>query len=477
MDDFSLLDATAQAGLVRSRQLRPIELVEAAIARIQALNPSLNAVVTPLCEQAREAAGAVDIQAPFAGVPFLLKDLGADFAGVPTTRGSVYFRDFVPERDTELVRRYRNAGLIVLGKTNTSELGLAPTTEPLLFGPTRNPWDLSRSAGGSSGGSAAAVAAGLVAVAHGNDGGGSLRIPASCCGVFALKPSRGRMPLWPSLNLFLPVNHVFSRSVRDSAALLDATAGSLPGDPFALPPPPRPFREEVHTPPGRLRIAFSTRTLVGTPLHADCVAAVREAALLCRDLGHEVIEAAPEVDGEQFMEAFLTIWAAQLASNLEQAAALLGRQPAASDLEPATVRLHEYGKGIEATRYLGALEALTSITDVTTRFFQRYDIWLCSTLGSPPPPLGTLMAPGDVREVSRRFFAFAPNTALFNVNGQPAMSVPLAWGQDGLPIGCQFVARQGQDALLFRLAGQLEEARPWGRRWPSIALGAADNFS
>ena len=324
VDDFYRLDAVAQAELVGERQVKPTELLEAAIARIDRFNPMLNAVVTPMYEEARRSVEAGVPAGPFAGVPFLLKDLGAPYAGVRATSGSYYLKDFVPKEDTELVKRYKRAGLVTLGKTNTPEFGLLPITEPRLLGPTRNPWDMSRTPGGSSGGSAAAVAARMAPMAHGNDGGGSIRIPSSCCGLFGLKPSRGRMPGSYAIAGFLGTAHVITVSVRDSAALLDATAGQIPGAPYTLPPPPTSFLEETQREPGRLRIAFSTQSISGDPFHAECIAAVRDVAALCEGLGHDVTEAAPRIDGERFTNAFDTVWFAQLASNLELTSAAMG---------------------------------------------------------------------------------------------------------------------------------------------------------
>src|SRR3990172_4055986 len=290
MDELAFLDATAQADLVRRKQVKPIELVDAAIERIERLNPSLNAVVTPMYDIARGAAAGSLPDGPFSGVPFLLKDLSAAYAGVRLTSGSVFLKDYVPGYDSEMVARYKRAGLVTVGKTNTPEFGLVPTTESALLGPARNPWDTERSTGGSSGGSAAAVAAGLVPAAHGGDGGGSIRIPASCCGIVGLKPTRGRNPLGPEVGDVLNglvVQHVDRKSVRDCAAVLDATAGPDIGDPYWATPPERPFLQEVGADTGRLRIAFTTQAPTGTPIHPDCVAAVKEAAALCAELGHE----------------------------------------------------------------------------------------------------------------------------------------------------------------------------------------------
>ena len=470
MDDFSRLDATAQADLVRSRQLRPIELVEAAIERIERYNPALNAVVTPIYGEARRVAAEGPPDGPFAGVPFLLKDLGAPYAGVRATGGSRYMKDNVPSEDSELVKRYKRAGLVTLGKTNTPEFGLLPVTEPALFGPCRNPWDTSRTPGGSSGGSAAAVAARMVPVAHGNDGGGSIRIPASSCGLFGLKPGRGRMPADRfSLAAFLGTAHVLSVSVRDSAALLDATAGQVPGAPFSLPPPATSFLEATRREPGRLKIAFSTRSVTGDAFHADCIAAVRDAAALCQDLGHEVSEAAPKIDGERFVKAFDTVWFAQLASSLESGAAAQGRAPAGDDLEPLTWVAYESGKQVSATQYLAALDAFASFTATTAAFFAGYDVWLTPTIGMPPPEIGFMdAAKEDAERLNRKAYELVPVTPLFNLTGQPAMSVPLYWNAAGLPIGTHFAARIGEEATLLRLATELEQARPWADRLPPL---------
>ncbi|MCP4667725.1 MAG: amidase, partial [Deltaproteobacteria bacterium] len=301
LEDLALLDATAQADLVRRKEVKASELVEAAIDRIERVNPELNAVVTPMYDEARDAVKAGPTDGPFAGVPFLLKDLLAAYKGVRMTLGSTLMRDFVPDHDSELVRRLKRAGLVIVGKTNTPEFGILPTTEPRLFGPCRNPWDRERTTGGSSGGSAAAVAAGMVPMAHGNDGGGSIRIPASCCGLFGLKPTRGRNPLGPDFGDImggLVAEHAITRSVRDSARLLDATSGPDVGDPYWAPPAERPFAQEVGADPGRLRIAFTVEATTGVEIHADCVNAVKDAAGLCAELGHEVVEAAPEVAGD-----------------------------------------------------------------------------------------------------------------------------------------------------------------------------------
>lgn len=471
--DFAFLDATAQAELVRRREVKPIELVDAAIERIERVNPSLNAVVTPMYEEARTAATGKLPEGPFVGVPFLLKDLVASYAGVRMTSGSTFLNDFVPDYDSELVVRLKRAGLIILGKTNTPELGLIPTTEPRLFGPCRNPWDTGRTTGGSSGGSAAAVAAGLVPMAHGNDGGGSIRIPASCCGVFGLKPTRARNPLGPDYGDIysgLVVEHAITRSVRDSAALLDATSGPDVGDPYWAPPPVRPFLHEVGADPGRLRIAFTTTALTDIPVHADCVSAVREAAALCTDLGHEVVEAVPAVAGELLTQSFIALWSAGCAWTIDSMALRTGRTLTPDQFEPLTWALYEMGHQHSASAYLLAITALQSVSRSIAQFFVNYDVWLTPTLGEPPVPLGSFDSPPDnPLQGLFRSATFVPFTPICNVTGQPAMSVPLFWNADGLPVGTHFIGRFGDEATLFRLAAQLEAARPWAGRRPPVS--------
>lgn len=467
-DDFAFLDATAQAELARSGQVHPRELVAAAIARIERLNPRLNAVVTPLFEAARAAAESQP-SGPFAGVPFLLKDLLAALGGVRETQGSRFLRGFVPNRDSELTRRFKRAGLVILGKTNCPELGILPTTEPALFGPAHNPWDLGRTPGGSSGGSAAAVAAGLVPMAHANDGGGSIRIPAACCGLFGLKPTRARVPLGADLGDItggLVVENAVTRSVRDAAALLDAIAGPMPGDPYFAPAAERPFLAEVGAPPGRLRIAFSAAG-EGVTVHPDCQEAVRATANLCAELGHEVAEAAPRLDREAFRDAFITIWTSSVAWSIAEATRALGRPPEGDDLEPLTWALLEMGRKQTAADYLLAWESLQRQSRLVAAFFASHDLWLTPTVAEPPPPLGTFAAPAEFPLAALlRAAEFVPFTPLDNVTGQPAMSVPLHWNSAGLPIGVQFHARAGEEAMLFRLAAQLETARPWAQRRP-----------
>ena len=474
MNDIALMDATAQAELVRTKQVKPSELLEAAIERIERVNPQLNAVVTPMYDEAQRVAEGKLPEGPFTGVPFLLKDLGAGYAGVRQTQGSEYLKDFVSPFDSELTSRYKRAGLIIAGKTNTPEFGLIPTTEPRLFGATRNPWDTDHSVGGSSGGSAAAVAAGIVPMAHANDGGGSIRIPASCCGLFGLKPSRARVPMGPILGDImggLVCEHAVTRSVRDSAALLDATAGPELGDPYYAPPQERPYVEELTTAPGKLRIAFTARTATGTPLHEDCIAAVKDAAALCEELGHDVEEAEPPpINTEMLEESFLTIWAAGVPWGIDGIGRLTGRQPSPDKFEPLTWSLYEQGKQTMAGDYLIAVTTIQQMARTVAYFSQRYDLWLTPTLGSPPPKLGHFDAtPDNPRAGLEKAIEFVPFTPLQNATGQPGMSVPLYWNGEGLPVGVHFAARFGDEATLFRLAAQLEEARPWGSKRPPLS--------
>ena len=471
--EIAHLDAIGQAELVRQGEVEAAELVEATIDRIERVNPVLNAVVTEMYDAARRLASGPLPDGPFAGVPFLLKDFLAEYKGVRFTEGSAFLRDYVPNEDSELVRRYRRSGLIVVAKTNAPELAIGATTEPRLFGPTHNPWDTDRTPGGSSGGAAAAVAAGVVPMAHGNDAGGSIRIPASCCGTFGLKPSRGRNPLGPHYGDMisgLVAEHALTRSVRDSAALLDATAGPAPGDPYWATPPLRPFLQEVGADPGRLRIAFTDTVPSGGDLHPDCVAAVRNAAELCAELGHEVVEATPVYDGEQVWQTFTTMISAGVAWAIDDWGRRTDRTPTEEFFEPLVWALAGRGRQLSAADYLLLVQDMQSIARQVVGFFSDYDVWLTSTLGEPPVPLGTLVySGGDPFELRRRQAAFSPFTFITNITGQPAMSVPLHWSAQGLPVGTHYVSRPGDEATLFRLAAQLEAARPWSERRPPIS--------
>ena len=469
-DEIVSMDAMAQAELVRKKEVKPLELVDAAIERIERLNPELNAVITPMYDQGRAAASGDIGQGPFAGVPFLLKDLGAMYAGVRLTLGARIMEGFVPDVDSELTIRQKRAGLITIGKTNTPEFGLLPTTEPELFGPTRNPWGAGHTPGGSSGGSAAAVAAGLVPMAHGNDGGGSIRIPASCCGVFGLKPTRARNPLGPLFGDMLGglvAEHALTRSVRDSAALLDATSGPDLGDPYWAPPPARPFLEEVGADPGRLRIAVTARNATGTAVHPDCLAALKDAAELCAGLGHLVEEVDPPQVGEHLLHSFTVVWAAGCASTVD---GVFGDQATAEMFEPVTWGLCEMGRHFTSSQYLIAVTGLQGAARQLAQFMTKYDLILTPTLAEPPLPLGSFgPTPDNPLAGWHRSATFAAYTPICNATGQPAMSVPLYWNNEGLPVGVHFIGRFGDEATLFRMAAQLEQARPWADRHPVVS--------
>ncbi|MCJ7576201.1 MAG: amidase [Dehalococcoidia bacterium] len=495
--EYDKYDGLGLAELVRKKEVKPSELVEEAISRIEKLNPQLNAVICKMYELARKAAARDLPNGPFKGVPFLMKDLLMAYAGVPLTNGSRFFKDFIPDHDSELVKRFKAAGIIVVGKTNTSEFGLVPVTEPELFGPTNNPWDLSRTPGGSSGGSAAAVAARMVPLAHGVDGGGSIRMPASCCGVFGLKPTRGRNPIGPDFGEAwrgLTCDHVLTRSVRDSAAMLDATAGPDVGALYYAMPPARPFLSEVGTDPGKLRIAFTSKPFLGASVHKDCVNGLETTARLCQDLGHEVVEAAPQIDGKAFAKAFMTIVCVETRATIEEAEVLLNRKALFKDFEPSTWALGLLGRQCRAPEFSRSLNLAHLTARQIGEFFEKCDVLLTPTLAMPPVATGALQ-PKGIRAVAMKLlghlnagglinrlsgidvlaqhvFEFMPYTPLFNVTGQPAMSVPLYWNDEGLPIGMQFVGRYGEEATLFRLASQLEKAKPWSARIPPICTKA-----
>jgi len=491
--DYDKYDGLGLAELVQKKEVKPSELVEEAISRIEKLNPQINAVIQKMYEQARKAADGDIPDGPFKGVPFLMKDILMAYAGVPLSNGSRFLKDYIPDHDSELVKRFKAAGIIAVGKSNTPEFGLVPITEPELFGPTNNPWDLARTPGGSSGGSAAAVAARMVPLAHASDGGGSIRIPASCCGVFGLKPTRGRNPIGPDFGEAwrgLTCDHVLTRSVRDSAAMLDATAGPDVGAPYYAVPPARSFLNEVGTDPGKLRIAFTSEPFLGGIVDKDCVKGLEATARLCQDLGHEVVEAAPQIDGKAFAKAFLTIVCVETRATIEEGEVRLNRKASFKDFEPSTWALGLLGKQCRAPEFSKSLNLAQLTARQIGEFFKKYDVLLTPTLAMPPVATGELQ-PKGIRAVAMKLlgrlnagglistlsgidvlaqhvFGFIPYTPLFNVTGQPAMSVPLHWNDDGLPIGMQFVGRYGDEATLFRLAGQLEKAKPWSGRIPPI---------
>jgi amidase len=472
-----ITDATEQARLVRERQASPAELAEDAIERLERLNPQLNAVIHPLLDEARAAAGGELPDGPFRGVPFLVKDLSCYMKGVPVHEGMRALREagHVADHDMWLAERLRQAGFVVLGRTNVPELGILPTTEPVAYGPTHNPWDPDRSPGGSSGGSAAAVAAGIVAAAHGNDGGGSIRIPASHCGLVGLKPSRGRVSLGPDFgDVFggLTIELAVTRSVRDAAGILDAVHGPAPGDPYAAPPPARPYVEEVSADPGKLRIGFMTSPPGGQfETHPECVAATVGAARTLEELGHRVEESHPrEVDEPEQIPNFLVRWTAGVDWNLKYWGAVIGRELGPDDVEPCTWALAEQGRSHSAGDWLRAVErAQASNRRIAAWWADGFDLLLTPTCGEPPPRLGEFDAPPDNPLAPLlRAIPFASFTASFNTTGQPAISLPLHTTANGLPVGVQLVAAYGREDLLLRVAAQLEQARPWAGRLPQI---------
>lgn len=482
-DDLAQLDATAQAELVRNGDATPTELVTAAIARVEALQPKLNALTTNRFERALEEAtladqgkGAAGPDAPFRGVPFLVKDLAIPMAGEPAHEGMRALKEagWTASTTSHLARRWQEAGFIILGRTNSPELGIMPTTEPEAYGPTRNPWNTERSSGGSSGGSAAAVASGMVPAAHASDGGGSIRIPAACCGLVGLKTSRGRVSVGPGSGEIarpLSVQFAVTRTVRDAAALLDIAAGPEPGDPFVAPAPLRAYRDEVGADPGSLRIGLMT-TMPGSPenVHPDCVAAAEAAARLLEAAGHEVEVAHPEAfDDPARMEAFIPIWSAMAASNLARWGRALGRELGQDDVEPLTWLLAEHGRKVDAVAYTDALFEMQSFS---RRFMQwwsdGWDLLLTPTLGEPPPELGVLNTPDEPFVGYGKAATFTPYTPACNQNGQPAISLPIGQGEDGMPVGVHVVGDYGREDLLLRVAAQLEAAAPWADRTPGV---------
>lgn len=470
-DEYLEYDALALADLVRRKQVKPEELLESAISRIETINPKINAVVTKMYDEARRTIAGGLPDGPFKGVPFLLKDLGASYAGARATSGSRLLADYVPDYDSELVKRYKKAGLVIMGKTNTPEFGLVTTTESVLLGPAKNPWKLDHSTGGSSGGSAAAVASRLVPFAHGNDGGGSIRIPSSCCGVFGMKPSRGRMPNGPEAGEVwegFAIDHALSLSVRDSAALLDATSAPEIGAPYGIPAPERPFLEEIGRDPGKLRIAFFTKGNV-KPIHPDCTAAVKNAAELCESLGHTVEESAPELDMESISDAYLLVVMAHTAAMLDQIGRLIGKKITAEMVENWTWALAQRGWKASAADLANTKAVFNIATRTVAGFLTRYDVILTPTLAAPPPKLGYLntmeLSFEEMMDRMRETNIFCP---LHNITGLPSMSVPLYWNSQRLPIGVQFTGRYADEATLYRLAGQLEKAHPWRNRIPEI---------
>lgn len=491
-NEYKHYDATGLAALIKSGQISSSEVLEIAIARAEAVNPQINAIVHTMYGRAREAVHKQIPQGPFSGVPFLMKDLELSLANEPMSSGSVSMRHYVPKTDSFVVSRMKEAGLLIFGKTNTPEFGITPYTEPVLFGPTRNPWNLQHSPGGSSGGSAAAIAAGIVPMATAGDGGGSIRIPASACGIFGMKPSRGRVSLGPENGEAwsgLVSSFALSRTVRDSAALLDWIQGAHPGDPYVIRKPDRTYLEECQTVPGKLKIAFSLQHPFGEDVHPECVKAVKNTVDLLLSLGHEV-EEVPLPYHEEALTKIFFMFVGDLAADLDAMGKLRGKAISKEQVEITTWLLNILGNAYSGKEIIAARKEWNTISRRFGQLHTTYDLWLCPTLSRPPIRIGELqnkpyenfflklginlkLVPlfkytSIVEMLAKRAFSYIPFTPIANMTGQPSMSVPLHWTRDGLPVGVMFTGRMCEEDVLFRLAGQLEQAKPWKDQWAPI---------
>ncbi len=479
MTDQSLaaLDATAQAALVARGDATATELVDAAIARVEQVNPELNAVIHPLFDRAR-ARAATPLAGPFAGVPMVVKDLDGELAGAPLHLGNKLLKamGYVATESSHLFDKLEQAGFVIIGKTNTPEFGLQITTEPHAYGATHNPWNVARSTGGSSGGSAAAVASGMVAVGHAGDGGGSIRVPASECGLVGLKPSRARVSVGPQHGEVwngLVARGALTRTVRDTAAVLDAISGAMPGDPYTAPPPARPFLAEVGTDPGRLRIGIRTTAPAALcEVDPQCIAAATEAARALEALGHIVEEASPSaLDDAELIGMFLNVVAANTTAIVDELAEMAGRPITPDDVEPGTWALAEAGRAVTGAQVLHVMNAAHAWTRAMLSWWHDdgFDLLLTPTLAAPPPLLGVLNDPnGDPAMGPILQTPYAAFVAMYNVTGQPAISIPFAMSTDATPIGVQLVGRAYEESTLLRVASQMESAHPWGNRRPAI---------
>jgi amidase len=490
--DYMKHDGLGLAQLVGRGEVTAAELLEAAIKRAEEVNPKLNAIIIPMHEIARQRAQE-RLSGPYAGVPFLTKDLFQEYAGVQTAYGCKGLKaaDYKAPFTAEITARWLKAGVVIFGRTNTPEFGAKGITEPDAWPPARNPWNLNHTPGGSSGGSAAAVAAGIVPMAGANDGGGSIRLPAGHCGLFGLKPGRGRTPWGPAMSEAMhgaAMNHILSRSVRDSAAMLDATHGSEPGSLCQLAPPERPYLEEVGRAPGKLRIAFTARSPIGTDVHPEAVKAVQDAARLLESLGHQVVEAEPKLDGMQLAKDFIVMWFAQCAATVRRIKAETGCGDSGFELD--TLAMAAFGNATRASEYVEGYWRWSEYTLALAEFHQRHDLLLTPTMAMPPARVGEIATPawqhfamkillalglsrvvlksGMIEQMVRENLKWVPYTQIGNLTGVPAMSVPTHWTADGLPLGVHFVAPHGGEGMLFRLAGQLEQARPWAEKRPAI---------
>lgn len=503
LDEYLQHDATALAECVARGEVQPAELLDLALARHHAVHGRINALSRLMAGEARGLIAAGLPEGPFRGVPFLLKDGVHDWAGLPTSYGCRGMLRLVPAEHAYVVRRYLRMGLVVFGKTNLPELALKAVSDSVLHGRACNPWDLGRTPGGSSGGAAAAVAAGIVPMAAGNDGGGSIRIPAACCGLVGLRPSRGRVSVGPGIGEVwygASTEGVLSRSVRDTARALDALQGAEPGDPFVIAPPAEPYAQAWQRPPGRLRIGWTTRSPIGTPVHPEAVAAVQDAVALLASLGHELVEAEPAIDGDALARSYLHLYFGQVPALVARARAAGARD---GEFEPLTRVLETLGRAVSAGQLTEELWQWNGFGRALADFHARHDLLLTPTLAEPPirhgqgdPPawqqtlldglnrsglLGALARrgwlDGMVHQIARDNLQAVPFTQLANLTGVPAISLPLYWTPQGLPLGVQFVAPFGREDRLLQLAGQLEQARPWAHRRPPLAGPTASSAS
>jgi amidase len=486
--EYDDLDATALAELIKNKELSPAEVLEAAIERAELRNPSLNAIVTPLYERARKQAKDLP-DGPFSGVPFLLKDLKAQLKGTPTSNGTKLEKGRIAEGNSLIVDRFLASGVQVMGKSNSPEFGIMGVTEPKIWGPCRNPWDLNRTPGGSSGGTSSAVAARIVPIAHAGDGGGSIRIPASATGTFGLKPTRGRVSMAPYVGEgwggFVQEG-VITRSVRDSALALDQIDQLTIGEPYAAPHKPHPWTSYLRAPDRKLKVAYITSTLFGQENHPDCVAAVESSVKLLDELGHHVEEARPSFPRDELVEAYFMIVASGTSVFVENTSAYAGVKPSVKNFETITWALAQIGWHTSAARLARARDTIHRASRQVAHFFSEYDLFVTSTHAAPPVMIGELgLKTADklqlalirnlplqslfdlmLKGMGNKALSKTPNTMLFNQTGQPGMSIPLHWNDDGLPIGTQVIAPFGGEGLLFQVATQLEEARPWAHRHP-----------
>ncbi len=495
MKEYADYDGVGLAALVASGEVNATELLESAISHAEILNPKLNAINHCLFEHGRALSATALPTGPFRGVPFLIKDLGSPFIGLPQSKGCNALKNYVSEQHSEMAKRFLDTGLVPFGKTNAPEFGLMGITEPKAFGPTRSPWDLNRTPGGSSGGSAAAVAAGIVPIASAGDGGGSIRIPASCCGLFGLKPSRGRNPLGPSGESWqgAVVEHILSRSVRDSATMLDATHGEDIHAPFVVKPPAETYVSLLEQDPAPLKIGFNVNSPVGQTVSSQCIDAVTKACGLLSELGHHVEEVKRPYDGLALAKAYFVLYFGEVAADIDALEKILGRRVRKDDIETTTRTLGLLGHAFSAKEFSMARKYWHQLAVAMGNFHQSYDLYLTPTLAVLPPCIGdnepsrsetllmnvinacgaggVLKALGIVDKLATESMAKMPFTQVANMTGQPAMSVPLHWSEDNLPVGVQFIAPNGREDILFRLAAQLERAQPWINKKPPLYAG------